>query len=613
MQITNVEIYNFKSIAHIKLDLTNLIDKTTLITADNRDEEGSSSNRGGKSNFTKALVWCLFGVGSIEGTTDEIVRYGEKECYVILKFDSGIEIERRLKGKAQTFYYKVNGIDKSDSNKDAESLFLQDIGLVEKNRAIISNGIYLNTSANNLISSSPSERLKIFTDWFNLNKYDEAVTLVRDKAKEWEIELSQVDTIIEQSKDAKNSAEIAEKAIRELQSTIANLIKKKEELEQSQKVYDNYDALRSQALSVKSQLDSLKEQNSEIEQAKKEISQFNIDSLKKEQELITKEINEFSNKVIELKKEIRTLGSQISEPLICPVCKSHLLTSGKELVQVSEEENKKLTCEISAKKVELEALTEPDESRLDSIDKDIHQYYSLDRIASKELKDTTELETQLQTLLGSLKEKPENYSESIKNANISISSLSVDLGKYKSDYEFYSNLLDKAEDATKRSVELTEQLRLAELWAGKRTKTGLYQEIKSLQFSLILRNLELISNNILNNHFFIDSKIEIESTSKGIEIYQVVDEERHPTASMSSGERARVAFALALALKQLYSTKLDILICDEFFGSLDTTGMEFVMKTFDTFKGQKFVISHVTCESEHQINLVKEKGVTYAL
>lgn len=611
MQITNVEIINFKSIAHIKLDLANLMDKTTLITADNRDEEGTKSNRSGKSNFTKAIVWCLFGIGSIDGTTDEVIRYGEKSCSVILKFDNGIEIERTLKGKAQTFYYRVNGVDKSDSNKDAEALFLQDIGLVEKNKAIISNGIYLNTSANNLISSTPGERLSIFTNWFGLNKYDDAVALVRDKAKEWEIELSQVDTIIEQSKDAESKIEQVKNSIRELQSNRSDLFKKKEELEQKQKIYDNYDAVRSQALSVKAQLDSLKEQNSEIEQAKKEISQYNIESLKKEQEIITKEINEFANKISDLKKEVRNASSQISEPLVCPVCKSHLLTSGKELVQVSEEENEKLIKFIAEKKKELDALVEPDGSKLDSIDKSIRQYYSLDRVASKELKGTAELESQLDKLMKSLGDKPENHAGTIRTYSQTIDSYNVDLGKHKSNYEHYSDLMEKAEEATIKAEELTEQLRLAELWAGKRTKTGLYHEIKSLQFSLILRNLELISNNIINNHFFIDSRIEIESTSKGIEIYQVVEEERHPTSSMSSGERARVAFALALALKQLYSTKLDVIIADETFGSLDSTGMEFVMKTFDTFKGQKFVISHVPCNSEHQINLIKEKGITY--
>jgi hypothetical protein len=101
--------YNFKSIKDIKLDLTKFKDKTVLIQATNEDDAGALSNRGGKSNLMKALVWGLFGVSFIEGTSDEITTYGEKETFVIVRFDTGAEIERRFKNKAQTFFYRKNG------------------------------------------------------------------------------------------------------------------------------------------------------------------------------------------------------------------------------------------------------------------------------------------------------------------------------------------------------------------------------------------------------------------------------------------------------------------------------------------------------------------------
>jgi len=240
MQPVYIEIHNFKSIKDIKLDLTKFKDKTVLIQATNEDDAGALSNRGGKSNLMKALVWGLFGVSFIEGTSDEITTYGEKETFVIIRFDTGAEIERRFKNKAQTFFYRKNGKDESDSNKDAEALFLKDIGLDTKNKAIISNGVYLNTSVDNLISSTAGDRLKTMTEWFDLSRYDKAVEYARSKLKEWQTELSAIDSEREKAQSAQASLEENKTKLVQIEQDIRDLKDKEIKLRDRQKDFDNY-------------------------------------------------------------------------------------------------------------------------------------------------------------------------------------------------------------------------------------------------------------------------------------------------------------------------------------------------------------------------------------
>ncbi len=608
MQPVYIEIHNFKSIKDIKLDLTKFKDKTVLIQATNEDDAGALSNRGGKSNLMKALVWGLFGVSFIEGTSDEITTYGEKETFVIVRFDTGAEIERRFKNKAQTFFYRKNGKDESDSNKDAEALFLKDIGLDTKNKAIISNGVYLNTGVDNLISSTAGDRLKTMTEWFDLSRYDKAVEYARSKLKEWQTELSAIDSEREKAQFAQASLEENKTKLVQIEQDIRDLKDKEIKLRDRQKDFDNYSGLSGNLFLLEEKLREIKDENTDTEEAKKAFSKIDIKALEDEKEKLTKEKNESLEKRAKIREKLNDLRSQLVNPLTCPHCGTSLVLNNKELSEVSVEANNKIKKEL----VELESsLEEPAPKSPDYLEPQIREYYRLKPFSEKAIIQTGDIETQIKDLKAKIETKPKDYSTELKELNQKMMDLSFIKGEIQSKVSSCEELIEKLPELEESSKRLTELSRLALLWAGERNKVGIFQQLKSLTFSKIITNLSLYVNNILTNHFFIQSTIKIESTAKGIEIYQVVDGEAHPVSSMSAGERARVAFALALSLKKFYSTKLDILIADETFSSLDSTGMEFVIGTMNTFSGMKFLISHVPCENEYQINLVKKDGVTY--
>jgi DNA repair exonuclease SbcCD ATPase subunit len=601
VQPTSISLTNFKSIRKLDIDLIPFNDKVVLISASNLDEEGASSNRSGKSNLIRGFIWVLFGVKFIDSVNDEITTYGETETIGIIRFGN-IEIERRLKKGAQSFFYRVNGVEKSESNKDSSDLFLKEIGLDSANKVIISNSIYLNSEVDNLIKASPADRLKILTAWLNLSMYDDAVTLTRDKIKEWECTLANIDAIVEKAKDIDISKLNIKKdeLLWNWQIHRDGLV----ELQEAQKVFNNYLAISKQAFALKQKLELIESANKRINKAEEYVNQINIKELEQKLSEIVNSNIELNIERRRLLDESKSLSKQITSPIYCPKCNAALVHSSGKLIEVSAENNTRILELISAKKTEYDSLPlMQDDSEIREL---INKYNQAKVIADQELTDTTDLQKELHDLF--LPEKPKDNSLEINELTVKIGVAEREIGRIESEIEYNLRLIKEAKEKENESSSFKERIRLGELWAGRRT-SGLFQQIKSLQLSNIISNLEILSNNYLNNHFGILSKIKIEPTAKGINIYQDY-QGLHPIESMSGGEKSRVAFSIALALKDIYSSKLDILFVDEFFSSLDETGMTYCINVLSKLKGMKFLVSHNPVECENEIHLIKENGVT---
>jgi len=603
MQPTFISLTNFKSIRSLKLDLTEFKDKVVLISGENRDEDGASSNRSGKSNLMKAFIWVLFGVKFIDSTNDEITTYGETETVGLIRFGN-VEVERRLKKGGQTFFYRIDGKDVSDSNKDAQELFLKDFDLEEANKIIISNSIYLNSEIDNLIQSTPSERLKVLTTWLNLERYDQAVELTRDKIKEWEFTSNTITQFLNNFKEIDISTlEQKKQATIEASENYKLALKGYQE---KQKEYDNYATTLRFKKGIEQQLADANKANERILKATELLKGEDIILLKDARNKIIEDNQLILTRTQEINTELRHLAAQVEQPYTCPECNSSLVLRGEKLELSSKEIQDKIKETSDKLYSELKAL--PQRQPSNKYDERIEKYQQIKVVADQSLVDTTELQAKLDELFKTTLFKPEDNSLKINELTIKISSFDREIGHIEAEIANYQRLKDETIEKQKELDILKENLRLGELWAGKR-KVGLFQEIKSLQLSLIISNLELLTNNYLNNHFEIQSRIKIEPTAKGVNIFQD-NNGLHPIESMSSGEKARVAFSIALALKEIYTSRLEILMVDEFFSSLDNVGMEYTINVLSKIKGMKFLISHSQVECDNEIKLIKEKGVT---
>lgn len=70
----------------------------------NRDTTSAWSNGAGKSNFLKAIGWCIFGQTPEDESADSVIRQGAKRTRVTLRIEGGWKIRReRYKGSPRLF------------------------------------------------------------------------------------------------------------------------------------------------------------------------------------------------------------------------------------------------------------------------------------------------------------------------------------------------------------------------------------------------------------------------------------------------------------------------------------------------------------------------------
>lgn len=600
MQLIYAHIKNFKSIKDIEIDFSPLANKTVLVTGENKDEVGTNSNRSGKTCFVESIIWTLFGSQLVRGVTEEITRYGERETTGILRFDNGVEIERRLRGKIQSFFYRINGKDKAESNADSQELFLSDIGLAKKNSTLIKNGVYLNNNTGTLLTATPAERLKIFSEWFSLDRYDSAIKLTREKGIAWQAELEQLDSI----KFNKNELKELLDSISVLESQVEPLQKELSELRDKQSAFKQQYQYKTELQGIISDITRYKKEKEEIEAAKESLEKLNIDELEKELNKTREENENKSVKKKELVSEIASLQNQIVSPLYCPKCGAALVKLSSGLSEVSVQVINEAKQQVENKSRELSSISLASTATIES---QIKVFEQLERTADRELPDISNKLARGNELKQFLSSQAVDYTGDIRDKETSLNNINKQIGINTAKIETLKDTETRFNASRDKIKELKEKLRLCDIWAGKGIKTGLYHEIKALILSKNVLNLESITNLLLKDNFGINSSISLKIKDRGIELLR---DGKYTIDTVSGGEGARIAFAIALALKQIYSSSLEVLIADEYFGALDQTGMETVMEVLNSFSGIKFLISHVPVACDNTIDLVKEKGVT---
>lgn len=621
---TFINAYNFRSFKKIELDLTPFLNKNVVITGENRDDPGADSNLVGKTNFLKMLKWVCFGTKFIEDPRNEVIRHGEKECVVRLGFGD-IEIERRLKGANQQFFYRKKGISLADSNQDTQELFLQDLGVLKSDKVlktIVNNGIYLNNKAETLLEATPAERISILTDWFDLKRYDQAIEKVREVQKQ--LEIKEAENQYEEVEE--NELETLQYRYKQIETDMGFIRASLQERRELQKARDNYQALLNQHQMLCEALKQDKEHNKEVEAAKakyEELKKLGVKEKLADVEISKKTLKDAlkvrQEEYISTANKLEALEKQAEEPLSCPRCNTDLYMGDEGLTEFDVEETKADIKDWKERLKKIKALKEDIEKELDKLEKKEQELLNLSNKeeqaqldASRELRQTKEKEDKRDSLEAQLKNPPEDWTEEIKEKEKELSSLTLELGKQETRIENCRIQIKKAQNAKETLKKIKEVRDLCILWAGKGRKVGLYQELKSLTFMKIINNLQILTNNYLESEFKVGSKIKIESLSTGIKIWQDKGELHPIPSSLTGGETARIAVSIALSLHKLYSINLGFLLLDEFMALMDESGVKRTLEILKEVEGTKFIVSNTQMEADEHLLLIKEKGITYA-
>jgi exonuclease SbcC len=189
VRLLRIRVHNFKCFKDAELNLRNYESITVI-----------GPNGAGKSTLViDSLTWCIYGHTSLTDLKgykqDDLVRTGEKECYVEVEFELGgdIYVIRRtfnLTRRAALLDVFLNRKRLDLKVKDAERFLAERIGLDYE--GFVNSTIIRQEEMKRLISEDPSRRKDIFISLFRLGIYEEALQKTKNDRTEAEKKLGEI-------------------------------------------------------------------------------------------------------------------------------------------------------------------------------------------------------------------------------------------------------------------------------------------------------------------------------------------------------------------------------------------------------------------------------------
>ena len=641
----DIEIENFRSIEHIKLQLSN--QGIVIVKGVNEYEETASSNGSGKSSMFEAIIFALFEETSSgeKDVENRIVKNGYK---IDLKFNVDeveYEVIRQLKNNKTTVTLYKNNEDISARNKtDTNKLILNILGI---SKDVFLDSILLSQNVNtNLASLTPTarkERLELLTStnqiidefketlkqkqlyYENLRVTDvnEINVLTGKKQsleqqisslqnKIWQIEQEQREKLLLGTpQDIENEIKDKQNEIEGLEEEIITIKNESEPIQKQCEEYNNKQLIiREESSKLSLQLSDLNEQLSYI---KSNINKHNIDISYKQQDI---------NKLLKNIDDIKNSDT-------CPTCgrkyenfdDSHI----QQTIQKYNEDIQKLQQEQEICKTDIDKLQQEQQT--------IEEQIELQKLKIND-KDTECLNLNQQTndLLKTLDNM--NTIKDTNNDRIQILNRQIQqLKDKKQELEKELNE-DKKQEYTKIiddiSIQVSEIQKQMEELSIVAQQNSDYVEVCKNSIQLVTKEFRtyLLANSInyLNNLLEKYSK-DLFSNNKDVINIKEDDTKLNITLgnatyeSLSGGEKTRVDIALLLAQKSLASTigniSSNLIILDEVLkycdGTTEINIIDLVVKELDMLESI-YMISHkeIPIGYDNQLIVTKnEKGLSY--
>jgi len=535
----------------------------------------TGENGAGKSTIFDAITFALY--GKTRGDIDSIIRNGQSECKVILKFsiDGNRIVINRHRGKLHsTLNINYENGDASlnrptiaENQKKIEEI----IGL---NYDMFISSVYFGQeNIANFINKTPKDRKQLLFDMLGLEIYKLAEIEVRIRISKAEIVLESCKI---KHKDAEEVIESCKQKIKEINYSDEELGRKKSEIFVMENRINSLNGLKSSKFAILNKYDLL------CDIAKnKEDNDLRLMELKENIKEISKNIMKDSNKIETMgEKEIKKQLDKIRVILkTCPTCGS----------PIRDREQEKKEKELENKLRDIEKFKD----RITGMGRELtfmeREYKTLKEGQEKAVK-------QMQQYGNMLEEKTrDDLQQEIKTVESEI--IRVKAKRDEVNQEVFEAFKKKTiSEQAKQAMEL-HQARLKETEIKIRKIEIALKDYKILlrAFSRdgipsyiienILPELEEESNKFINQLmdepfkiiFNLQKKTKVGKTKDTFDIKILSDIGERDFNSCSGGEKVRISVAIRLAISSFLSkrsgTDIKFLLVDE-LEYLDTSGLE---------------------------------------
>src|SRR5260221_7995940 len=322
--IKSVELCNFRSFIGVHKWILPERPGLYYMTGINHDNPRLDGNGCGKSSLLDAVSWCLEGKTTRGLRSNDIIARGYNTCFVIVEVDVGNEI---LKIKATQ---NPNSLTCNGHTVDRETLTKQ----LRLNFQSFLYSVIIPQAGNSFLDLSPGEKLTLFSQIMDLDLW-----------------LEKSELALEKSNEIKDSIDVCERNIAQLNGHLTALVSTMEDLLVKSKEFDQKKAAKVEHLTIE-----LNKIIADIEGFKTEIIVFDLaikelvpkircaeDAVKRQDQHIKdlefelteadKELSVANHKITIIKESLKQLEGVGA---ICSVCKQpvderHLIKETKKL------------------------------------------------------------------------------------------------------------------------------------------------------------------------------------------------------------------------------------------------------------------------------------------
>jgi len=578
--IKSVKAENFQSWASLEFDVQNGI---TLITGYNYDD--NTAEGAGKSAILNAICWGLFGEIPKDTKMDDVIKQGEKNCFVKVELSNGLIVERSRKPNDLTLTTESGTIRGKDI-KETQKLVERYSGFTYE--TFLQSVYFAQNSLVKFILLNEDGKAKILSQIADLSGFDEARKKAHDLAREanlkYMVESNKVNDL-EQAIKLTNDQISSLRDIRikfefDKSKSIANLELKIEDIKKQIELVGYIPELTADYYMKLSELRSTaKNYAEETMRLKTELAQQSQKQVRK---------NSLEVEIKRAKEEIAFLQHE-QQDNSCLYCGSVL--KSKELQQYIQSRLK---------------YTEDKSKELDNLNftntKELEEQYCFyeetSRSIQQDLKEIEILETEVRhkkeklMMLGIQLDQTKKELESLKNREYPDIDRRIEL--------LQTSMFQKQherESTGKQVEQLTNTQKMYET-----IKDGL-KEVKSLSFQQLLNELNERTNYYLNELFdqsisIVFSNIGTDGETSKIETILTIAGEPRKLGLFSGGQTRRIMLAVDLAISDIIHSRKGLedrlLILDEYFKDLSQESIEKICKLLSSLNKNVIMIEHNT-------------------
>lgn len=621
--LASIQAENFCQFESFELDLAKL--GLVWVGGVNNDSTAASSNGSGKSNFLKAIGWCLYGETVEDEPADDVIRDGETHCVVTIKTTCGWEIMRERRRGSPKLSLKHNDNPFTGKRDELQQKIVEIVGYDWP--SFLNAVLYAQRDTKRFIhpKTTDAERKKIIQ---HIQDTDD-VTLAYDWIKKEALKLQK-----ELSEHERDKA-VADSALRMLD--LARLRGRQEQWEKgrgerSAAAWKQYADQLEIAKAETTKLRGLKKRRAQCKTLLKEYL-AKLSALPK----LQNELSDLNDKLITLNRETQELDvaftkrkakynvrkenlAALATEKTCPTCTSPMdgEHAAKHLaIETAWLDNEKLALDklntdVAEKMLDVRALEEAIENRRPAVDEK-----ALRRDLALAKSTLREIETQ-KTYVRSVVDRAKSLKETAKFVDTEANPYDEEIASAKEAAKAHIAKRKRAKEAIER---LSVELSVYEFWKKGFSPSGMPSFMLDAAMPLLTERanfyLETLADGDITINF--STQRELGSGEKREEIGITWEIEGVSQKQPSGGQWRKMEIATDLAFIDLSmasdSKGLDLLCLDEVLDGLDPVGRQRLTQLLHKMRGMRgtiFVISHdadIAEVFERSITIVKEDGV----